>query len=465
MSQFRLSDFWCWDGTIDRGPYVLIGVVLFALKHNLDRFTASLLFHRPWSLFNYLIPSEAVLNVTQLSHEDRKFYLTLVATALPFIYIGVMLTVRRLRATHLPTWLVVFFFLPLLNLLFFLILGVIPSRETEHIKTSIHKGWVDVTLGRILPDHPVGSAAMAVLLIVPLTTLTAWLSVSGLGKYGWGVFVGLPFALGLGSVVLHGYHRQRSFGSCLAVSCLSVVFLGLALGALAIEGVICLAMAAPIGIGLAMMGGAIGYLIQLRPNTYREVPRILLIVLLFSPIIIGAEYQHPPEASLIAVRTAIEIDAPPEKVWRHVVSFSELPPPDSWLFNVGVAYPMRAEIKGTGVGAVRHCVFSTGPFVEPIEVWDEPRLLKFSVSAQPPAMRELSYIEIDAPHLSNYLVSEGGQFFLTPLPGGRTRLEGTTWYRHRIWPATYWQVWSDTIIHRIHLRVLKHVKQLSEEQM
>ena len=45
---------------------------------------------------------------------------------------------------------------------------------------------------------------------------------------------------------------------------------------------------------------------------------------------------------------------------------------------------------------------------------------------------------------------------------GRWQLEGTTWYRHNLWPATYWQVWSDYIIHRIHLRVLEHIKERAE---
>ena len=39
------------------------------------------------------------------------------------------------------------------------------------------------------------------------------------------------------------------------------------------------------------------------------------------------------------------------------------------------------------VGAVRHCIFSTGPFVEPITVWDEPISkqirVNFSLSACP----------------------------------------------------------------------------------
>jgi len=168
---------------------------------------------------------------------------------------------------------------------------------------------------------------------------------------------------------------------------------------------------------------------------------------------------------LLAVRSAVEVDAPPEVVWSHVVSFSELPPPSELLFRAGVAYPMRAEIQGRGVGAVRHCVFSTGPFVEPIEVWDEPRLLKFSVTKNPAPMQEWTpYRDVHPPHLDGFLVSSGGQFLLTALPGGRTRLEGTTWYRHHMSPVRYWQAWSDFIIHRIHLRVLNHVKQLAEQQ-
>jgi len=48
------------------------------------------------------------------------------------------------------------------------------------------------------------------------------------------------------------------------------------------------------------------------------------------------------------------------------------------------------------------------------------------------------------------------------MPGGRTLLQGTSWYQHGLWPAEYWRWWSDAIIHRIHMRVLNHVRDLSE---
>jgi hypothetical protein len=77
-------------------------------------------------------------------------------------------------------------------------------------------------------------------------------------------------------------------------------------------------------------------------------------------------------------------------------------------------------------------------------------------------MREWSPFHIQPPHLNNFLVSHGGQFKLIALPGNRTRLEGTTWYEHRMYPAAYWRLWSDFLIHRIHLRVLNHISACAE---
>ena len=112
---------------------------------------------------------------------------------------------------------------------------------------------------------------------------------------------------------------------------------------------------------------------------------------------------------------------------------------------------------------MRRCIFSTGPFEEPITVWDEPHLLKFDEERNPEPLNELTpYGHIDPPHLHGYFISHGGQFLLTELPGGKTRLEGTTWYHHSMWPATYWHWWSDYVIHRIHMRVLNHIRARAE---
>ena len=92
-------------------------------------------------------------------------------------------------------------------------------------------------------------------------------------------------------------------------------------------------------------------------------------------------------------------------------------------------------------------------------VWEENRELRFRVSQNPPPMRELSpYPNLHPPHLEGFLVARQGQFKLTPLPNGGTHLEATSWYQHHLWPAQYWRLWSDYLIHRIHTMVLKDIQ-------
>jgi hypothetical protein len=78
-------------------------------------------------------------------------------------------------------------------------------------------------------------------------------------------------------------------------------------------------------------------------------------------------------------------------------------------------------------------------------------------------MKEWSpFRHVHPPHLDDSLRSKRGEFRLVPLPGGRTRLEGSTWYELSMSPELYWKAWTDALLHAIHTRVLRHVKRLSE---
>lgn len=237
-----------------------------------------------------------------------------------------------------------------------------------------------------------------------------------------------------------------------SVALSGLLFLGL-------EGLGCLAMAAPLVLPLAAFGSWLVY----RGGQSRSVNRGAAILVLLTPA--GLTWDLTARPPLFELRTALTIAAPPERVWKHVVEFAELPAPQEWFFRKGVAYPIRARIEGSGSGAVRYCEFSTGPFVEPIEVWDPPRRLGFRVTETPAPMEEWSpYARVMPKHLHGYLISKQGEFRLTRLAGNRTLLEGTTWYQHGLWPAAYWRWWSDAIIHRIHLRVMNNIRRRSEEE-
>lgn len=460
--RIKFGDLWRSSGTIDRGTYALVGLLGFAFKHNLDRFVASYGFHRHWGLFNYWVPVRDVARVTELRDGEAVFLGAMVALALPFIWIGVMLTVKRLRSAGLPSSLVALFFFPFLNLLFFLILCLVPEHDPANFEPNLALRRPGAR-AQLFPEGALGSAAVSLLITVPLGLGVSLLGAQVLTNYGWGLFVALPFTLGFAAALVYGIRQPRSLSGCVGVACLAVILLGAALLALVFEGMICLMMAVPIALPLAALGGACGYTVQRRRWFQTDAPVAFSLLLLFAPGVEWAEHVAVRANPIFAVHTAIDIQAPPERVWKEVVAFSEIPPPTEWLFRAGIAYPIRAEMRGTGLGAERHCVFSTGAFVEPIQVWDEPRLLKFSVTSNPPPLEEWTlYSHVEPPHLHGFLMSEGGQFLLTPLPNGGTRLEGTTWYQHGLWPAAYWHVWSDAIIHRIHLRVLRHIREEAE---
>lgn len=287
--------------------------------------------------------------------------------------------------------------------------------------------------------------------------LTAW-SIYSLAEYGIALFILTPLFMGAGSVIIYGYKKEITASKATGVAFLTLLTFCLGILLFAMEGLICILMAAPIAGILTWIGSGLGFLIVKRSN--RKSPGIMLILIAIIPLTAYVEKDSAP--SLHSVTTSIVIEADAQTVWNNVIEFPLLKEPSEFIFKTGIAYPTDATIEGMGVGAIRHCNFTTGSFTEPIVVWDEPRLLMFDVLGQPAPMKEISFWDIDAPHLHDYFVSKQGQFKLTPLAGGQTLLEGTTWYYHNIKPAFYWRLWSDYIIHKIHRRVLTHIQSNAE---
>jgi uncharacterized membrane protein YhaH (DUF805 family) len=459
----KLSDLWRWNGSLEPGPYFFWGVLLAAIKFNLDRVIATIWFNQRWTIFD---PETLGFYLWQspLKETDKAYFVTLLVVSLPFLWAGTAMTLRRLRSLGWRPFWVLLFFVPVAKFVLFAVLSLLRPADERPPPRMTDNSW-DRVLARITPLAAFPSALLATFATAAPSVGFAWLGTSVFRDYGWTIFVGLPFCMGFLSALLYSFREERTLARCIAVANSTVALVGIALLAFAVEGLICIFMAAPIAFGIATIGGAMGYAVQKNLWWREQSPNLFCSVILLVPAAMALEHVVPPAPPLIEVRSSVVVHASSENVWRHVVSFSDLPPPTEMIFKLGVAYPIRAEISGSGVGAVRHCNFSTGPFVEPIEVWDEPRLLKFSVTQNPEPMQEWTpYRDVHPAHLDGYLESRAGQFRLVPLGGGLTLLEGTTWYHHRLWPRVYWQLWSDHIIHTIHLRVLDHIKQLSERE-
>jgi hypothetical protein len=275
------------------------------------------------------------------------------------------------------------------------------------------------------------------------------------GVYAWTIFVVHPLLLGGLTCWVTRPKSARTagcYGSIAALVASGLLFL------IGTEGLICVLMSWPLVLPLGCFGGWFAYRVM---SSKRASRGAMVMVLMIPPATVAYDtHAQPP---IYAVKTSIEVAASPGEVWRSLIHLSQLPNPHEWYFRAGLAYPISARIEGTGAGATRYCDFSTGPVVESIEVWDAPRVLRFRVTQNPAPMREWSpYGEIAPKHLHGYLISREGEFRLTPLSGNRTLLEGTSWYQHGLWPANYWRLLSDAIVHRIHLRVFRQIKTEAE---
>jgi len=371
----------------------------------------------------------------------------------PFLWVMVSMSVRRANHAGYSGSQGLFVLVPLVGMIAMLLFCILPpsrTRPPHTIPDEIPPPQIEDRLRSAL----LGVVA-SVLLGVGITSLAVY----GFGKYGEILFAVTPVALGALSSYIYNQPGRRTLSSSIGVANLSILLLGLVILLFALEGVICLLMLLPLATLGGTIGGMIGYTLA---NVSQTSGRTMTILVATLPLLMAAESRFRP-TPVFEVVSSIEIDASPDEVWKHVVQFPPLPEQRAWYFRLGIACPLSATIDGSGIGAVRHCIFTTGTFVEPITVWQPGQRLAFDVSEQPAPMRELSpYGHIHAPHLDGYLKSLRGEFRLVALPNGRTRLEGSTWYTNDMYPTDYWSVWTDTFIHLIHMRVLDHIKQLAE---
>jgi hypothetical protein len=434
------------DPPFGRREYIRAGGALMVLKYAVDAALIYWTTGHVWTPIDYLLSLANVFN-SKAAQFTFGLSLTLIIWTIPFVWVGVLLSVRRAKDAGLPPWIVVAFFIPVLNYLLMALLAAWPT--TLSVSTPVPE--------ETLTELQQRAAARKGLIVGISAGLVAGLGTVVLGtlfiqSYGGALFLLSPFVIGLVSAYASRRVNPRAdLPLKVVLYTLGVIAGGCVIFAL--EGIGCLLMAAPLAIPLAVLGGVVGH--HMAREQVRGTIAMLLVVL---PTGHGID-RFIDNAPAREVHSAIEIASSRETVWRHVVSFEEIRTPPAWYFRIGLAYPLRARIDGTGVGAVRLCEFTTGAFTEPITAWDAPHRLAFDVTSQPAPLQEWSpYRKVYAPHLKGFFQTTRGEFRLATLSNGGTRLEGRTWYTLRMQPQVYWTLFADAIVHRIHQRVLEHIK-------
>jgi len=279
----------------------------------------------------------------------------------------------------------------------------------------------------------------------------------GLIKYGglqhnntliFSVFVIVPLLMGIISAwfwvksapkskTLVGYAILNSFLAIL----LSYIFLG--------EGILCLLIVSPLICAFVITGTFLGQSMFRKNNQKLNVS---IFSLLFAVFIIDSITEHD---YVNLVSDEIVIQASPGKIWKNVVAFEKIKQKeDYWLFSIGMPSPMQTTVDGYYKGSGRKCIFSNGyVFDEKIAVYKPGHDLTFDIIGQPQDPEIMGHIDILR-----------GQFLLKDNRDGTTTLTGNSWYRLHVFPVWYYDVWAKSITRNVHLRVMEHIRQLSENK-
>jgi len=202
---------------------------------------------------------------------------------------------------------------------------------------------------------------------------------------------GIPFAMGM---LISYFVKRRKLAGWVGsgtLSLLSIVLVVFAAGALLREGTVCIVMALPIFIVLAILGvicTALGSLLGLSNNSPK-----LLSVGLFMPFMLAPLEQRLPATTLHqTVTQSIFIAAPPATIWQHInypLNIQKAELKDGLVYQIGAPYPMEARTLEGKVGGLRALQWERGvKFAEIITAWEPNHYIawdyKFTADSFPP---------------------------------------------------------------------------------
>ena len=284
-------------------------------------------------------------------------------------------------------------------------------------------------------------------IVLIIIWLNNWLHSEKDGILVFSEFVILPFLMG---VISAWFWRNLNLKSKLLIwysilngllaILLSYIFLG--------EGTICLIIVSPLIFAFVITGAFIGKTMFRKNNQTLNVSIVSILLVIFTVDSISDHHYRNMVSDEMIVKAA------PEKIWKNVVAFEKIKQADTyWLFKAGMPSPMQTTVTAYKKGAGRKCIFSNGyVFDEKIVTFDVNKDLTFDITGQPKDPEIMGHIDI-----------ERGQFLLKDNGDGTTTLVGNSWYSLKVFPVWYYDLWAESITRNVHLRVMHHIKELSEK--
>lgn len=194
-----------------------------------------------------------------------------------------------------------------------------------------------------------------------------------------GFLVFTPLALGVVTVALAPPALRRSLRYAVAApfaSCLAFLVIVLAVQW---EAAVSLAMALPLFLAAAPMGGLLAWALQMTLGRVSAggVTGALILVLAAPYIVTPLERALPTVDSIRTNEAHLAIQASPSVVWGTITRFRLIGPEEqqfSWFHLAGLPRPLEATLSADGVGGVRRGQWEDGlAFDEIITAWEPER--------------------------------------------------------------------------------------------
>src|SRR5258706_3259364 len=438
------------QGTIARAPYLVTSIVLLFVQYLVQGLVYAAHDHAVLGFWNFTfaIPIAGLTLWFEPSWKSDHWMLMLIAIFdIAVSWLLLALAIRRARATNRSLLLACLTIVPVIQIPTICWLGWSPTREGDAVPVSSNRVSLEVALKGLI-------AGFIITVVLEVVSTLVFRT------YGLGLFLASPFFVGC----VTGYigNRRSDIGSkATARLVLGACFLGgVGLLAIAVEGIVCLVMAAPLIAAMAWLGGLVGRMIALKSPG--RVPGRAAMSIVALPMFFAPDFIAPPKFAFESVEN-IEVRASDRGVGDAILHMGPIPAPPAAPFRSGLAYPMSGRIHGSGVGAIRKGVFSTGVAYERVTEWDPAKHLSFIVLSDPPTMRELSpYQNVNAPHVNGYFRTLDARFTITKLVDGHTLLSLATRHELDLNPGFYWLPMAKWAIHANKVRVLEHFAQQAE---
>jgi hypothetical protein len=308
-------------------------------------------------------------------------------------WIGAALATRRARDAGVSDAYAALALTPVVQWLLVAVLACLPSR----IQAEPEK------------QRPASGPARGLLIGIGIAVLAVAVGALVYKTYGFMLFVSTPFLVGFAVAFERGRRDPEGRFSDAALATTKALTLGgLALLVFALEGFICILMAAPLAWAAGVIGATFGH----GAARLRRGPPTLTSLAALPLLLIGQQAMAP--SIVFSDTRSVEVAAPPKTVWRAVIRMERIKETPAAPFRLGVTYQLSP------------------------------------------------YPNMTTPHVDGYFRSVDARIVLEPLAGDRTRLTLETRHALDLQPGSYWLPFTRWIVHQNKARVLGQMRRQAE---